>query len=451
MDFKKILSVYKEEALENLISWIKINSIHDEETISKGKPFGQGVHEALEFIACLAEEKGFEVDRCDGYCTEIKYGHGKKLIGVYAHADVVPVSGNWKYSPFSATIEGDVLYGRGTSDDKGPAMAAFYALLALKENNLIDDDYQVRLVIGGNEEKGSACLEYYFKTLNKPYPDYGFTPDGEFPLIYGEKGIANYCTSGFINIPQLISLNAGVVANSVIDKATALLSSIEGVKDYLETTNYKYMIDSHNEGHLLTIIGKAAHGSLPQEGINAGLQLLDVIGKVFHVKEFNEIVDAYQDPSGKTLGEFYHSNLLNDTTYNVGLINYNNGMFDMVVNFRYPEIVEPLKVIASINNKLPFNTEVITATESLCYDPNSSWIQSLLKVYQEETGDYKTPIITIGGGTYAKESRNTIAFGSAFPGSNDNIHDANEHICLKDFYTSMPIYAKAIYVLGKEK
>lgn len=451
MDFKKLLSVYKEEALENLISWIRINSIHNEETISKGKPFGQGVYEALEFIARLAEEKGFEVDRCDGYCTEIKYGYGKKLIGVYAHADVVPVSGNWKYPPFSGSLENDILYGRGTSDDKGPAMAAFYALLALKENNLIDDDYQVRLVIGGNEEKGSACLEYYFKTLNKPYPDYGFTPDGEFPLIYGEKGIANYRTTGSIAIPSLLSIDAGVVANSVIDKATALLSSIDGIEEYLNKTNYKYCIESVDGNYLLTIIGKAAHGSLPQEGINAGLQLLDVLGKVLSVNEFNAIVDAYKDPSGKTLDEFYHSDLLNDTTYNVGLINYNNNIFDMVVNFRYPEIVEPLKVISSINDKLPFNTSVITATESLCYDPNSSWIQSLLKVYQEETGDYQTPIITIGGGTYAKESRNTIAFGSAFPGSNDHIHDADEHICLKDFYTSMPIYARAIYVLGKEK
>lgn len=451
MDFKNLLSVYKKEALENLISWIKINSIHDETTISKGKPFGQGVYEALEFIARLAEEKGFEVDRCDGYCTEIKYGYGKKLIGVYAHADVVPVSGNWKYPPFSGSLENDILYGRGTSDDKGPAMAAFYALLALKENDLIDEDYQVRLVIGGNEEKGSACLEYYFKTLNKPYPDYGFTPDGEFPLIYGEKGIANYRTTGSIEIPSLISIDAGVVANSVIDKATALLSSIDGIEEYLNKTDYKYSIESVDENYLLTIIGKAAHGSLPQEGVNAGLQLLDVLGKVLHVDEFNALVDAYKDSSGKTLEEFYHSDLLNDTTYNVGLINYNNNIFDMVVNFRYPEIVEPLKVISSINDKLPFSTSVITATESLCYNPNSSWIQNLLKVYQEETGDYQTPIITIGGGTYAKESRNTIAFGSAFPGSNDHIHDADEHICLKDFYTSMPIYARAIYVLGKEK
>ena len=451
MNLKELLSSYQKEALENLQSWIRINSIYDENTVSKGKPFGEGVYQALEFIARLAEEKGFEVDRCDGYCTEIKYGRGDKIIGVYAHADVVPVSGNWKYPPFSATLENDVLYGRGTSDDKGPAIAAFYALLALKENNLIKDDYQVRLVIGGNEERGSACLEYYFHKLHKPYCNYGFTPDGEFPLIYGEKGISNYQTKGHITLEDIIYIDAGVVANSVIDKAEALLKSKEGIEEYLASVGYKYLLKDKEEGYLLTIFGKAAHGSLPQEGVNAGLQLLDVLGEVFNVDEFKVIVASYKDPSGKTLNEYYHSDLLNDTTYNVGLINYRDNNFSMVVNFRYGENVDPLKVINSINNKLPFETIVITATESLCFDPSSSWIQSLLRAYQEESGDYESKIMTIGGGTYAKECKNTVAFGSAFPGSHDNIHDADEHIELKDFYTSMPIYARAILALGEEK
>lgn len=81
-------------------------------------------------------------------------------------------------------------------------MAAFYSLVALKENHLIDG-YQVRLVIGGNEEKGSACLEHYFHVLKKPNPTYGFTPDGDFPLIYGEKGITNYRTSGELKVKEV--------------------------------------------------------------------------------------------------------------------------------------------------------------------------------------------------------------------------------------------------------
>ena len=115
-------------------------------------------------------------------------------------------------------------------------------MLALKENNLIKDDYQVRLVIGGNEERGSACLEYYFHTLHKPYCNYGFTPDGEFPLIYGEKGISNYQTKGHITLNDIIYIDAGVVANSVIDKAEALLKTKESIEEYLASVGYKYLL-----------------------------------------------------------------------------------------------------------------------------------------------------------------------------------------------------------------
>lgn len=451
MDFKSWFAPYQKEALEKLQAWIRIPSVYDEESVTEQCPFGKNVDQALSFIASLALEKGFSVDRCDGYCTEITYGKGEKIIGIYAHCDVVPVSGEWKHPPFAAEIEDEVLYGRGTSDDKGPAMAAFYALVALKEHHLIDDTYQVRLVIGGNEERGSACLDYYFHHLHKPYPTYGFTPDGEFPLIYGEKGIANYETKGMIQLSHIIDIHAGVVANSVIDFAKATLKDVDIklLRDYLEEKKYQYQIEE-NEHVQLTIKGKAAHGSLPEGGVNAGLQLLDALSHVYDIEEWKAIVEAYRDPSGKTLGEFYHSDLLHDTTYNVGIIEYQNQVFSMVVNFRYPEQVVPQEVIKRIDGKLPFQTTLISASSALCIDPQSPMIQNLLRVYQEETGDYKTPIMTIGGGTYAKESKNTIAFGSAFPGNHDCIHDANEHIELKDFYLSMPIYAHAIYTLGKE-
>ena len=449
MDFKTLMRPYQEEALENLRKWVQIPSVHDEATIQEGKPFGNDIASALDFIARLAESKGFEVNRCDGYCTEIICGTGDKIIGIYAHSDVVPVSGDWKYPPFSATLADDVLYGRGTSDDKGPAMAAFYSLVALKENHLIDG-YQVRLVIGGNEEKGSACLEHYFHVLKKPNPTYGFTPDGDFPLIYGEKGITNYRTSGELKVKEVKKIHAGVVSNSVIDLADAIVTKKEPIEAYLQNKKFQYEWKEEEDGLHFILHGKAAHGSLPELGINAGIQMLDVLGHAYHVDEWIRLADAYQDPSGKTMDEFYHSDLLKDTTYNVGIIEYENNQFSMIVNFRYPEQVKPLAVITNLNAKLPFYTEIISTSETLFFDPNCAMIQNLLRVYQEETGDLETPIKTIGGGTYAKECKNTVAFGSAFPHSDDHIHEANEHITLKDFYQSMPIYAHAIYCLGKE-
>ncbi len=454
MDFQKLLKPYKNESLKNLESWIKINSIYDETTITSDHPFGKGVYNALDFIATLAEKEGFDVDRCDNYCTEIGYGKGDKLIALYAHADVVPVSGEWKYDPFSATIEDNKMYGRGTSDDKGPAMAAFYALKALKENNLIDG-YRVTLVIGGNEESGSRCLEHYFHTLHKPYPTYGFTPDGDFPLIYGEKGISNYVQKVKLNLPELVSLQGGVVANSVIDEAKCVLKHTPEFSKLCETffnlTDTKYSLISGVENDELVVYGKASHGSMPECGKNAALYLIKFLGWVYHDELLNKIADSYLETSGRKMGLYYESEYLHGTTYNVGLVNYENGILEMTINFRYPETCDPREVETKLN-EMEFGEITFQGYgEHLLMDPHSPMIETLLKVYQDETGDTSTPIETIGGGTYAKESKNTIAFGSHFPGKVDNIHSPNEKIDLEDFYTSQGIYAHAIYELGRLK
>lgn len=448
MELEEFVRLNLQEALENLSKWIQINSVDDSDHSSQGKPFGEGVYQALQFIANLAKKEGFEVDECDGYCTEIKLGNGPKLISLYAHSDVVPVSGDWIHPPFSGTIDGDVMYGRGTSDDKGPAMASFYALKYLKEN--VDlGEYQVRLVIGGNEEKGGKCLEHYFHVLHRPNPDFGFTPDGDFPLIYGEKGISNYKSEIDVDLYPLLAFNAGVVINSVPDVAKATLILDKNFEQALKESKLPYDISYAKDKMEVTLFGKASHGSLPQDGINAGLELLKIIARVYNNDFLKVLTEAYNDPFGKNLDLYFETPLLHNSTYNVGLISYENQRFSMQVNFRYPENVEIEKVIISLNKKLPLKTTLISESKYLLFDPNSPMVQTLLKAYQDVTGDYKSEIMTIGGGTYAKECQNTIAFGSAFPGRNDKIHDANESIHLEDFEKSISIYATAIMYLAK--
>lgn len=449
IDYKKITQINQEKAVVSLAEWVHIDSVHDEKTIAPGKPFGEGVYQALQNIGHLAEKEGFKVDYCDGYATEISYGEGP-IIGIYSHADVVPVSGQWHFPPFSGTIADGKMFGRGTSDDKGPGMAAFYAIKALKDNHLIQG-FQIRHVVGGNEEKGSRCLDYYFHKLHRPYPKYGFTPDAEFPLIYGEKGITNYLTSGPIDLHPVLSIEAGVVVNSVIDIAKAKITKDLSIEKALLSNGHKFEV-SHDEKYTyVTVRGQAAHGSVPEKGVNAGLQLLAVLGEHYHLTALNQLAALYADSSGKSLQEFYETDLLHATTYNVGLINYDGRELSLVVNFRYPETVDPLVVIPRIADKSPLSTKILSTSPSLLVDPKSAMIQTLLKVYQTETGDLKTQMMAIGGGTYAKEAKNTVAFGSNFPGKDDHIHEANEKIDLEDFYKSMPIYAHAIHALGKMK
>ena len=214
INFKEICKKYEKEALETLIKNCSIDSVYDEKSITSEHPYGKGVAECFEFLKELAIKDGFDVDMCDGHCIEISCGRGKQLISIFAHQDVVPAIGNWEHPPFEPFLneEENRLYARGTSDDKGPGIAAYYALKALKDNNLIDN-YRVKLVFGGDEERGSSCLSYYFEKLKKEEPTYGFTPDADFPLIYGEKGIVNYTYDGNLPLNNVISIKAGLASS----------------------------------------------------------------------------------------------------------------------------------------------------------------------------------------------------------------------------------------------
>lgn len=450
MDFKENAKKYYQDCLDNLMSLIKINSVYDESSSSKASPFGKGVQDCFTFLKDLAIKDGFKVDECDGYCLEISYGNGP-LISVFAHTDVVPATGKWKYDPFTPTLEGEVLYGRGTSDDKGPLMASYYAFKMLKDLSLIKN-YRVTLVIGGNEESGSRCLEHYYNVLNKPYPIYGFTPDGDFPLIYGEKGIMNYQFDIDIHLPFLKYIEGGIAFNSVIDKANCLIvlsyldASFEGeVKQYCLDNHLKYEL----KDNLLTFFGKSFHGSKPQEGINAGLHLISFLGHHFKNETLINVANYYLDGLGKGINFDYSSPLLKENTFNVGLVSYKDDVLSLTVNFRYGETC-PLDNFETRVDPLNLGKiTILSNSHYLLFDPNSPFIKTLENVYVSLTGDRETKSMTIGGGTYAKETKNTVAFGSHFPTKIDNIHEPNEKIDLEDLFSSIAIYAKGIYELAK--
>ena len=448
IDFKKLVKPYKDIALNTLCEDLKINSVYDLSTINETMPYGKGVHDCFALLKDIALKDGFEVDTCDGHCLEISYGKGKNLIYILAHQDVVPVNGVWKYPPFSATIADNRVYARGASDDKGPGISAYYALKALKDNNLIDD-YRVRLVFGGDEERGSSCLTYYFETLKKEEPTYGFTPDADFPLIYGEKGITNYVYESKFKFNGIKEIDAGVVSNAVIDRAKVVVYDPLPLDTYLnEHKDIKFEKEDENT---FVFIGKPAHGSTPEEGFNSGILMLGILGKVYNNPILTLLCNEYQDPFGKNMNVEYESSDMGKTTYNVGLIKYDGENFSMTVNFRYPENCNPDEVVNKVQECSPFPIKTLSNAKPLYFNPKTTpFILKLMDVYKEETGSDEKPL-AIGGGTYAKEAKNCVAFGSHFKDKVDNIHAADEHIDLEDFYNSMPIYAHAIYALGKLK
>lgn len=445
MSYKSLLKSYRKEMINELFKFVAIPSVFDEKTKSPDMPFGKDVDTALAYVAELGKKNGFKVDRCDGYATELTIGEGSRTIGIYAHSDVVPISGEWRKSPFEAYIENGKIYGRGTSDDKGPFIATFYAVKALVESGTLKDT-KIVLVVGGDEERGSSCLDYYFKTLKKPAPDYGFTPDSDFPLIYGEKGINDFFPELDIEIPHVKSIKGGVATNAVCDRVEVELDDVSLVEEYCK----KHGISHEISGKTFIFLGKSAHGSTPEIGDNAALKAMLVLGKVYKVDKLLEIASALSETSGKLFGGFYETKLLGKTTYCVGLISYEKNHLKFSVNFRYPEGVNSVEYKDKFDQYFGTKSTIGEESPNLLYDPKSKLVKTLLKAYRLETLDFRKPLTT-GGGTYAKHCQNTIAFGALFPNRESSMHEPNECMPVKDVYKSAEIYATAIKLLGKLK
>ena len=191
-ELEKILEGYRDEMVEKLQEFIRIESV----AVSKGAectqetPFGKGSAAALDFMIELGREKGFATRNYDNMVCELDFGERKdEAVGTIGHADVVPAAGVWEYPPFGGEIHDGRIYGRGAMDDKGPTLAAFYAVLAIKESGL-PLSKNITQIIGGHEEGGYfPCLRHYIENAER-IPAHGIVPDSYFPICFSEKPFA---------------------------------------------------------------------------------------------------------------------------------------------------------------------------------------------------------------------------------------------------------------------
>ncbi len=447
-NFKKLTKQYQTNACIALQQFVRIDSVYDASSKGENAPFGAGVKKALDYLAKLGKDLGFKVDKCNGYCTELTIGEEGPLISLYAHSDVVPISGKWDLPPFSGQLKDGRIWGRGSIDDKGPLIASLYAIKALKDAGLIKG-YRVRLVSGGDEERGSSCLEYYFHTLKKEQAVYGFTPDADFPLIYGEKAIRRYSLSYEGELGPIINMEGGVVANAVCDKILVTMKKDAKFLALLKEKNTDCDISEAGDVSIIAFKGKSAHGSSPAEGVNAAGIAFKLIGDFYHLEVLSKFADVINSPDGKAWGGYSHSKELLDATYNYGVIKYDGKKLTSTLDFRFGEEANPDELIAKLAAFASLKADMVSDTKALLFDTKSTLVSTLMKSYKRQTHQIFAKPFTIGGGTYAKECENTVAFGAVFEGHPGNMHSPNEYMYVEDFNKCMAIYADAIYSLGK--
>ena len=454
-NFRKLEENYAKNAEKALQELVKKKSVYDPATIKEGAPFGAGVKSALDYVGTLAEEYGFKVDYCNGYATEISVGEEGPLIGIYAHSDVVPVSGKWDVDPFAGKVIGEgkerKMVARGATDDKGPLIASLYAMKLLRDNGLIKG-YRVRLVTGGDEERGSSCLHYYFNTLKKPHCDYGFTPDADFPLIYGEKGIYRADITRKVDLSPIIAIDGGVVSNAVCDRIVITMASDKKLAKKLVDEKIADVSD-FGAAMMLTFKGKTSHGSKPEEGDNAGLKALSFLGDYLKNDYLKNLAASLADPFGASFGGDETSPELGRNTYNYGLFKYDSHSkrLSISLDFRYGETAHPDECLEKLKKAVQSEVNLLSKSILLYHDKKSPLVSTLMKSYKRMAHKLFAKPFAIGGGTYAKEAKNTVAYGGAFPGRPGNIHSPNEYFYLEDLHASIAYYADAIYSLGNLK
>lgn len=395
-------------------------------------PFGVNVRKAEDYVLKISKQMGFDANDHDGYYATVDQGNDsdKETLGIVAHLDVVPEGTGWEYPAYSSDMIGDTIYGRGTVDDKGPGIAALFAL-----KSVVDSGYKfkrnVRIIYGLNEETNMKCLEKYVED-KEPF-DIGFTPDGTYPVCNSEFNIVHAAFKK--EFKSNITFKCGEAANIVPALAIASANGKE----------YKTK-------------GIQTHGSTPWEGENAAQNMI----KLLYAEKFEGEDGAVLEVLNKYLGEGYYGkefgiDFEDETgkqTLNLGIVNWDENGFTIVLDMRCPTANSIEKIKVNLENAFKeCGAEMAfwNCSNGYYLSEESEVVQTLMKVYQNRTGDTTSKPFSMGGGTYARHLPNCVSFGPEGWLDVCSCHIPNEHITKQQLIENTKMIADAIIALACEE
>ena len=432
------------EFLNNLDRVISIPSYYQED--STKYPFGENIQKVLEEMIDICKELGFRtyIDS-EGYYGYAEIGSGEKLVGVLGHLDVVPPGdlSKWENEPFKPVIKDGKYYGRGAQDDKGPTLAAIYALKTLLDCGF-KLKYRVRFIFGTDEENLWRDMPKYVE--KEEIPTVGFTPDSKFPLIYSEKGLLQ-CKLIAKNESGLV-FKGGDAFNSV--PSNIIVPKNEELMKVLLELNYEFK----DKDEVIEIVGKSVHAQVAETGINAinrYMHALTKLGKETKSGKFiteNLIGYDFAEPIFELVKDEHSGEL----KFNVGKIEFTEENEILMIDMRIPVTYDKEKIVETLSRKAKeYGFEYIQHDylKSIYVPLDSELITTLMSAYQEITGDMESQPVASGGATYARAMNNCVAFGCVLPGSPKTEHQPNEYIILDDIKKAMKIYMKAFEKFNK--
>ena len=444
--------------VEDIRALVRVNSVKGE--ACPGAPFGSGPTAALDAALALARREGFAARNVDGYVGVVDLNDAPTELGILAHLDVMPQGTGWTYPPFDVTEHEGKLYGRGTADDKGPAVAALYAMMAVKAIRP-ELHKNVRLILGTDEESGSADIAYYF--AREAPPPHVFSPDGDFPVINIEKGrFAPVFRGRWLRQKEgarVLSIVGGQRHNAVPQQARATIAGLSPAKlapvirQVERDTGVEFQLGRTPAGLTLYALGTGAHGAQPEKGNNALTALLSVLAALpladspsAQMIRGLAALFPHGDTQGKALGLACADETSGPLTLNFSVLDLNQTGFSAQFDCRFPLCAKEEELLSRLSDAIsPLGAEVADPglVPPHCVPEDDPFVQTLLGVYHDYTG-LPARCLAIGGGTYVHDIPGGVAFGCAMPGVDNRMHEPDEFAILDDLVLSAKMFAQVI-------
>ncbi len=417
------------EYLADLKKLLSYKSVFDKP--QENAPFGKPIKDCLNFFLTRAKEMGFETINYDNYAGEVVFGKGEE-VGIIGHLDVVPIGIGWDTDPFTLTEKDGIYYGRGLADDKTPLLSCLYALKELKDSGVAVNK-KFRLVVGCDEESGWRDIDYLAKKTT--LPEYGFSPDGNFPLTYAEKGIVEVSFS-FPKLKLFTDIKGGTVVNAVCDYATA--RPLDGGIDKGKMAKFNLSL----ENGLIVSKGKSAHGSMPELGKNALLPLFEYFLSMG--EDVQSVLDyLFYDKAGV----FNHKTEQGKLTLSPDLISQDNNSITITCDCRIPAPMT-LEEIMPIFSSFGLAVKTKVRHQPMMVEKDGWFVQTLLNAYNSVMNENAVPL-SMGGSTFARAFKKGCSFGPSWITFDNHLHDANENLPKEHLLKGYEIYKKAIFDLAK--
>ena len=459
--FKQQVDAYVDEVWEDVVAdiarLVHHESVEDLAAAEPGKPWGPASWDALDEAERMAERLGLAVTDVDGYLgfADVPGASGpERYLATIAHTDIVPLGLGWTFPALEVTRKDGWLVGRGVQDDKGPFVLSLYAAHFFARRAAAGEalPYTLRCIIGNNEETGMGDVPYYLERY--PEPLFCFSPDADFPLICGEKGLyQGRFTSGQIAGEKIVELDGGTVPNAICGQATAVVRAEAASLPAAE----RVAVEPAGEGLArVTATGIGGHASMPAGTVNA----IGVLARYLLAqglagageRDFLELlVTLTEDAYGRASGIAAADDKFGELTCVAGTIRTVDGRFVQTVDSRYPTTTTGEAITARLSELAAAHGcayEQTSGDAPFYISPDSPEIQALLATYGEYTGQ-EAGAFTIGGGTYARHFARACAFGPNDPGEErpawaGTEHGPDEAISEKSLRQALKIYIVAI-------